>query len=55
MGSIPRFAVFVGYETIDMKEFLKQGRIELHLERREDKSPECFRCSGPLTGVYFGT
>lgn len=49
MTSIPRFANnFEGYEVIDMKEFLARGEIELHLERKSDKSWKCFRCDSEL-------
>jgi transposase len=48
MQSIPRFCHFDGYETIDVKEYLKAGRIEIHLERQPDKPFNCFRCGGVL-------
>jgi transposase len=49
MSSIPRFAQnFEGYQTVDFKEFLGQGRIEIHLERKEDKPWQCCRCEGEL-------
>ena len=45
MTTIPRFSeTFDGYETIDFKEYLQQGRIEIHLERRSDKPVCCHRC-----------
>ena len=40
---IPRFLQFEKYEVIDLKEFLSDRRIEIHLERNSDLS-QCNRC-----------
>jgi transposase len=49
MTSIPRFANnFEGYETVDMKEFLASGEIELHLVRSSTKKFRCHRCATEL-------
>lgn len=54
MVTIPRFAEsFDGYETVDFKEFLQAGRIEIHLERKSDKPRCCYRCQSQL-GVERG-
>lgn len=48
--SIPRFfqKAFKGYEVLDVKEFLQEGMIEIHLGRREDKDWCCYRCGSWL-------
>lgn len=51
MPSIPRFTHFDGYETIDVKEYLKDGRIEIHLERKSERVLDCYRCGEPLKDV----
>jgi transposase len=51
MSSLPRFVLYEGYETLDMKEFLKEGRIEIHLDRKTDKPFDCFRCSTQMTAL----
>lgn len=51
MGTLPRFAMFDGYEVRDFKEFLKQGSIEIELERKENKAFQCYRCGCELSGV----
>ena len=52
---IPRFlrSAFEGFEIIDLKEFLTEGRIELHLERKPKKNWLCHRCGAKL-GVQRG-
>jgi transposase len=45
---IPRFLQFEGYETLDMKEFLSQGYIEVPLEKKADKEWKCWRCGSEL-------
>jgi transposase len=51
MTSIPRFANnFEGYETLDMKEFLLSGEIELHLARNSSRKFVCHRCQTELVG-----
>jgi transposase len=47
--TIPRFArSFDGFETVDFKEFLAVGRIEIHLRSTEQRF-ECSRCGEGLT------
>lgn len=50
---IPRFLQFEGYETLDFKEFLSQGFIEVPLQAKSDRKRLCFRCETPL-GVERG-
>lgn len=45
---IPRFLQFEGYETLDFKEFLSLGFIEVPLEAKADRKRLCFRCETPL-------
>jgi transposase len=49
--SLPRFLknAFKGYEVLDFKEFLQEGRIEIHLGRLEEKDWKCHRCAEPLS------
>lgn len=44
--SLPRFltSVFTGFEIVDLKEFLSEGRLELHLSSKEDRPWNCSRC-----------
>lgn len=50
MMTIPRFArQYDGYQTADFKEYVAEGRIEIHLIRREDKPWSCSRCGNPLS------
>lgn len=50
--TIPRFAkVFEGYETIDFREFLEAGKIEIVLRRRDEKKTHCHRCQTELIKV----
>lgn len=52
MITIPRFAkVFEGYETIDFKEFLEAGKIDIILKRRDEKLVICHRCQTELTKI----
>lgn len=46
---IPRFLQFEGYETLDFKEFLSQGYIEVPLEAKADRRRLCSRCEEELT------
>jgi transposase len=48
--SIPRYLAkaFKGYEVVDVKEFIQDGRIEIHLSRRADKEWVCYRCESSL-------
>ena len=46
---IPRFLQFEGYETLDFKEFLSQGFIEVPLIAKEDRKRLCCRCDTELT------
>lgn len=52
---IPRFlsSAFEGFEILDFKEFLTEGRIEVHLNRKSHKVRRCHRCRGKL-GVERG-
>jgi transposase len=49
--SIPRFLknAFKGYDVVDVKEFIQDGLIEIHLSRREDKDWCCYRCGELLS------
>ena len=49
--SLPRFLKngFPGYEILDVKEFLSQGLVEIHLGRKEEKDWKCHRCGAPLS------
>jgi transposase len=49
MAFLPRFLRFEGYETVDIKENHTDGRIEIHLKRKDDKPFECFKCRTQLT------
>lgn len=51
MQSIPRFIAYEGYEVLDFKEFLSQGRIEVHLERKSDKPFNCYRCGMQMSQI----
>jgi transposase len=49
---LPRFlsAAVPGFEIIDVKEWLSEGRIEIFLERKADAEPAaCYRCGTRLT------
>ena len=55
MRNLPRFLsqAVPGYEILDVKEWLQEGRIEIFLgDRSEDAlgPPRCHRCAGELTG-----
>lgn len=52
---LPRFlrSAFEGFEIIDFKEFLTEGRIELHMGRKPQKDWKCHRCGTGL-GVQRG-
>jgi transposase len=47
---IPRFLkdAFKGFEVVDFKECLQEGRIEIYLERSPDKERTCHRCGAKL-------
>ncbi len=46
---IPRFLdSFQGYSVKDIKEFITDMRVELHLQRKPDNKPLCGRCAEPL-------
>lgn len=57
MVSLPRFlriyAEDSGFEIADWKEFLGDGRIEIHLRRTEGKAWQCHRCGTEL-GAHRG-
>lgn len=44
---IPRFLTFAKYDVTDLKEFITDGRIEIHLSRN-DEACVCPRCHEPL-------
>lgn len=48
--SIPRFlrSAFNGFEVIEVKEWLTDGRIEVFLVGDPERARQCHRCSGPL-------
>jgi transposase len=50
---LPRFLQFKGYVVKDFKEFLSEGRIEVHLEVKSDRERRCTRCKSELSG-YSG-
>jgi transposase len=50
---LPRFLQFKGYIVKDFKEFLSEGRIEVHLIAKNDRKRQCHRCSCDLSG-YSG-
>lgn len=56
---LPRFIrnIVPGFEVIDLKEWISQGRIEIHLKRRPQSKPKCSRCGssklGASRGKYF--
>ena len=54
--SIPRFlrSAFPGFEVIEMKEWLQQGRIELWLDGQPDRERKCHRCSEVLESQSQG-
>ena len=47
---VPRFLknAFTGYEIIEMKEFLKDGKIEIWLRATSEKDWKCMRCGEQL-------
>lgn len=49
---IPRFLTSLfkedGFDVKDLKEFLGDGIIELHLDRRQERAWVCHRCNGEL-------
>ena len=49
--SVPRFlrSAFPGYEILDLKEFLIEGRVEVHLGRDPEKPMLCHRCGAHLS------
>lgn len=50
MVTIPRFTRgFEGFDTIDFKEFLLDGYIEIHLRCKSEKPFNCHRCGVGLT------
>jgi len=50
---LPRFLQFKGYLVKDFKEYISEGRIEIHLEVKENRRRCCSRCNAELTG-YVG-
>lgn len=45
---LPRFFQFENYNVIDIKEFLSDRRIEIHLSRKDDAISQCSRCGSDL-------
>jgi transposase len=56
MGTIPRFlsAAVPGYEILDVKEWLLDGKIEVFLDRKEEDPSLCCRCGSDLTTIFRG-
>lgn len=50
---LPRFLQFSGFVVKDFKEFLSEGRIEIHLTAKTTRKRNCHRCNEVLTG-YSG-
>jgi transposase len=50
--SIPRALEFQGFKTVDLKEWLSKGFIEIYLEPTEEAI--CFRCKNKLTQLNTG-
>jgi transposase len=50
---LPRFLQFKGYDVKDFKEYLSEGRIEVHLEIKDVRDRRCNRCKTELSG-YSG-
>jgi transposase len=52
MNSIPRFLrnAFEGFDVVDFKEFLTDGRIDIYLQAKTDRVKCCNRCDDVLTG-----
>ncbi|NUN98504.1 MAG: ISL3 family transposase [Candidatus Omnitrophica bacterium] len=55
--SLPRFlaSAFPGFEVIDLKEWLSEGRIEVHLRAQEDRPWRCHRCGEGLKPARAGS
>lgn len=51
MLTVPRFLknAFEGYEVLDFKEWLTDGRIEVVLSPLEDRKRTCWKCDHPLS------
>ena len=46
---IPRFLnTFQGFSVKDLKEFITDQRVEIHLEKNKDTKSICCRCCEPL-------
>lgn len=45
---LPRFFSFENYKVTDVKEFLTDGRVDIHLQRDFEFLPKCHRCGGPM-------
>ena len=54
--TLPRFlkSAFPGFEVIEIKEFLKDGRIDVFLKARDERPTLCHRCHSPLAAQSFG-
>ncbi len=51
---LPRFFNFENYNVRDLKEFLSDGRLEVHLERNQEAERVCHRCGERLSGLRRG-
>ena len=45
---LPRFFNFENYKVTDVKEFLTDGRVDIHLQRDFEFAPKCHRCGGAM-------
>lgn len=54
MKMLPRFLQYPGFETIDFKEFLSKGFVEVVLRREDDATSFCNRCNAALEQARTG-
>lgn len=47
----PRLFQFSGFETTDIKEFLKRKAVEIHLTRKFEELAHCARCNTELMNL----
>ncbi len=53
---LPRFISYENYEVVDLKEFLTEGYIEIHLAKKDEAPFLCRRCGSKLgreRGSYY--
>ena len=50
MKNLPRFLRerYKGYEILDLKEWILDGRVEIHLSPKDSKTMCCHRCKSVL-------